>query len=192
MLAFAGLLTSPHVPHRANTLTTLGLLSDSHGRASTTQRAVELLLEAGADVLIHLGDVGTVQVIDAMLATHPATGQPIEVHMVFGNTDWDARALAEYARHMGMTVHEPSGTLEVDGSTVLFTHGHLDAVLRQLLEREPDYLLHGHTHRVQDQQQGATRVINPGALFRASKYTVATLVPATGALEVLELNGVAW
>lgn len=173
-------------------MTTLGLLSDSHGRAATTQRAVELLLDAGADVLIHLGDIGTVQVIDALLATHPATGQPIEVHLVFGNTDWDARALAQYARDLGMFVHEPSGELTIDGMSVAFTHGHLEAVVSGLISRKPDYLLHGHTHRVQDTRVGGTRVINPGALFRASRYTVATLTPATGAFELLELNGVAW
>ncbi|MEM1355690.1 MAG: metallophosphoesterase family protein [Planctomycetota bacterium] len=192
MLALRACPPSRLLPPELQALTTLGLLSDSHGRASTTQRAVELLLDAGADTLIHLGDVGTVQVIDAMIADHPATGRPIDVHLVFGNTDWDARALADYATDMGMAVHDPSGELEVDGCTLAFTHGHLEKLVGQLLAREPDYLLHGHTHRVQDQQMGSSRVINPGALFRASKYTVATLTPMTGAFEVLELNGVAW
>lgn len=130
--------------------------------------------------------------IDALIAAHPATGEPVEVHLVFGNTDWDARALAGYARNMGMSVHDPSGQLEIDGSTIAFTHGHLESIVGGLLKQQPDYLLHGHTHRVQDKMYGTTRVINPGALFRASKYTVATLTPATGAFEVLELNGVAW
>lgn len=173
-------------------MTTLGLLSDSHGRASTTQRAVDLLIESGAETLIHLGDVGTVQVVDALLAQNPVTGQPIEVHLVFGNTDWDARALGAYARELGMHVHEPGGVIEVDRMKVAFTHGHVDAVMQQLLADEPDYLLHGHTHRAIDTHKGSTRVINPGALFRASKYTVATLIPSTGRIELLELNGVAW
>lgn len=173
-------------------MTTLGLLSDSHGRASTTQLGVELLMDAGADILIHLGDVGTVEVIDALLAIHPVTGQPVEAHVVFGNTDWDARALGEYATELGIKVHDPIGQIDVDGCRVAFTHGHLESIISQAITSQPGFFLHGHTHRISDTVQGQTRVINPGALFRASKYTVATLTPATGTLDVLELSGVTW
>lgn len=38
-----------------------------------------------------------------------------------------------------------------------------------------DYILCGHTHIAADYQRGATRIINPGALHRASVHTVATL-----------------
>ena len=50
----------------------IGLLSDSHGRAPTTQRGVDLLLDGGAELLLHLGDVGTVEVIDALCTPGPA------------------------------------------------------------------------------------------------------------------------
>lgn len=149
-------------------------------------------MDAGADVLIHLGDVGTVEVIDALLAIHPVTGQPVETHVVFGNTDWDARALGDYATELGIRIHDPMGEIEVDGCRVAFTHGHLDLIISQATKSQPDFLLHGHTHRISDTRQGHTRIINPGALFRANKYTVATLSPASGTFDVLELNGVAW
>ena len=37
------------------------------------------------------------------------------------------------------------------------------------------YLCHGHTHATRDERLGPTRVINPGALFRARRHTVAVL-----------------
>lgn len=172
-------------------MTTLGLLSDTHGRADTAELGVQLLIDHGADVLIHLGDVGSVGVIDALAAVHPRTGEPVAVHLVFGNTDWEARSLGKYAAGLGMRVYDPAGQIEVDGRSIAFSHGHLGAVMQRLLADEPDYLLHGHTHTLIDERQGRTRVINPGALFRASRHTVALLEPGSDTLTVVDLASVA-
>lgn len=171
-------------------MTHLGLLSDSHGRAETTRLAVELLIDRGADILIHLGDVGSVQVIDALAEINPKTKNQIESHMVLGNTDWDGQALTRYAQDLGVHVHDPAGQIEIDGCQIAFSHGHLPAVMGHFLDAGVDYLLHGHTHVQSDQPQGKTRVINPGALFRASRYTVALLTPKVGALAVMEVTSV--
>lgn len=158
-------------------LAKIGLLSDSHGRAATTQRAVRLLIAQGANMLIHLGDVGSVEVIDALLEPRAdlRNSQPLDVYLVFGNTDWDADALGRYARSLGLHVSHPVGRLQCDGKTIVFQHGHQDAAMEAALASGADYLIHGHTHRTRDQRIGPTRVINPGALFRAAQYTVALL-----------------
>ena len=145
----------------------IGVLSDSHGRAETTARAVGVLVQAGVDVLIHLGDVGSEAVIDELVG-HDA-------HVVFGNCDFDHKALGRYAESVGVRNHHPAGTLQADGTVVCFTHGHLEREMRSLLESKPGYLLHGHTHETRDESDGSTRIVNPGALFRASRYTVAVV-----------------
>ncbi|RLS46748.1 MAG: metallophosphoesterase, partial [Planctomycetota bacterium] len=48
-----------------------------------------------------------------------------------------------------------------------------------------DYLLHGHTHVCRDERHGATRIINPGALHRASEFTVALLDTDSDELQFL-------
>ena len=156
----------------------LGLLSDSHGRVEPTRTAVQLLLDRGAELLIHLGDVGSRNVIDELV------GRP--AHLVFGNCD-DERDLAEYARCMNLIVDHPLGMLTIDGRRVAFTHGHIPDAMINALSQEADYLLHGHTHEVCDQRRGATRIINPGALHRAPRYTAALLDPGTGSLEIIEV-----
>ncbi|MEX1017347.1 MAG: metallophosphoesterase family protein [Phycisphaeraceae bacterium] len=154
----------------------IGLLSDSHGRSSTTRRAVDVLLSHDIDVLLHLGDVGTVEVIDALAVdATDAGGRPVEAHLVFGNTDWDLAGLARYARDLGVQVDHPVGRLPLEEGTLVFCHGHEPDVLTQALAEQVRYLCHGHTHRTLDQRQGPTRVLNPGALFRARRYTVAVL-----------------
>lgn len=168
-------------------MTTLGLLSDTHGRADTTRAAVELLVEHGAEMLIHLGDVGSTSVIDALVAAESDDCKAIEAHLVFGNCDWEAGALGKYARDLGVIVHEPAGELAVDGKRVVFTHGHIRRVLDQAIDSGTEYLLHGHTHLQSDDIMGQTRVINPGALFRASRHTVALLTPGSGELRVYEV-----
>ncbi len=154
----------------------IGLLSDSHGRAATTSQAVRLLLEQQVDLLLHLGDIGSLEVIDAMIEQVDDQGRLTPpVRLVFGNVDWDADSLARYAVSLGVDVDHPMGWLELDGRTLVYQHGHEQAGMDQALARGVDFLCHGHTHRPRNEKVGPTRLINPGALFRAADYTVAVL-----------------
>lgn len=171
-------------------MTTLGLLSDTHGRSGIARDAVELLLDHGADILIHLGDVGSPEVIDALAVTRDNTDQQVEAHLVFGNCDWEAQALGRYGRDLGVIVHERAGELVIDGKRLVFTHGHDSRAMGHAINSQADYLLHGHTHQQSDDMVDQTRVINPGALFRARRHTVALLTPASGKLQILEVASV--
>jgi putative phosphoesterase len=163
----------------------LGLLSDSHGRADTTERAVALLLQNGAEALVHLGDVGTVEVLDALVAAPPGSRQAVPVQVVFGNTDAHASELKRHAESLGLTVAHPMGWLAVEGQTVAFCHGHEPGRMNEAFDRQASYLCHGHTHRATDHRRGQTRVINPGALYRARQYSAAILDVATDSLTFL-------
>ena len=157
----------------------IGILADSHGRVETTALAVRALLDAGAELLLHLGDLETEEVLDEMVGH--------ETRIVFGNCDWQADALTRYARNVGITVDGDAGRIEVASKRIVFTHGHLTRIMDSALAEGVEYLLHGHTHEVRDDRIGATRVINPGALFRAVRYTAAVLEPATDDLEFIEI-----
>ena len=158
----------------------IGILSDSHGRAKITALAVSALLERGAELLIHLGDFETEQVIDELVGH--------ECHIVFGNCDWDINGLTRYAEAMNVCVDHPLGRLKVDDKTIAYTHGHIGRIMDHALKDGVDYLLHGHTHEIRDDRLGSTRIINPGALFRASRYTVAILDPGVDALEFIDIT----
>lgn len=158
----------------------VGLLSDSHGRAERTERAVDALLAAGAEVLIHAGDIETDAVLDC-LAGHDA-------HLVWGNCDWERASLERYARGIGIGVHGDAGEVAVDGTRIAFTHGHLPAALRAAMASGAAYLVHGHTHERRDEVVDGVRIINPGALHRARPFTVALLTPKTGELRTIEVG----
>lgn len=164
----------------------IGLISDSHGRHQRTQRAATLLIREGAQILLHLGDVGDIRVMDALInpsatlvsesAQHDCHAQPIiPTRLVFGNTDHDKASLARYARSVGLIVDDPVGNLELGTKRLVFTHGHETKPMTDAMEQQVDYLCHGHTHQRRDEHVGPTRVINPGALHRAREHTVALL-----------------
>ncbi len=163
--------------------TRIGILADSHGQAGRTLAAVSLLLEAGADVLIHLGDVCGESVLDAL------AGTPCRV--VFGNCDWNWQALARYARDLDLIVDHPRGEIEVGGRRVRYGHGDDPQLEPQAVRDEVEYLLHGHSHQRRDERIGLTRVINPGALHRAREYTAAVLIPAEDAVEWVNIPAAA-
>ncbi len=158
----------------------IGVLSDSHGCADITARAVEELLSHGAQTLIHLGDFETEAVIDELVG-HNA-------RIVFGNCDWNEQALTRYAESVGVRVDHPLGLIEVGGKRIAFTHGHLDRLMREALDDGVDYLFYGHTHTVSDERCGKTRLINPGALFRAPRYTAVVLDPASDRLTIVDVQ----
>ena len=161
----------------------IGLLSDSHGRAGTTQRAARLLIEQGVDVLIHLGDVESTDVLDALVEGVDANGHlHPAVRVVFGNVDLDTAGLTRHAEAIGITVDHPAGSVEVDGKRIAFMHGDRAGLMFETLQSGVDYLCHGHTHKPRDEREGPTRLINPGALFRAKAYSAAVLDPAADRL----------
>lgn len=155
----------------------IGLLSDSHGEAARTGRALDLLLDRGADLLIHLGDLGSEAVVDR-LAGLPAM-------IVLGNVD--PPSLGRYAEWLGIAADSRAVHLQVGGRRLAATHGHLEEVWTDLVATAPDYLLHGHTHEVRDERHGGIRFVNPGAVDRADRWTVAMLEPEFDRLEIMDI-----
>ena len=159
----------------------LGILSDTHDRSEMMRLAVAALQERGAQFFIHCGDVCTPDVLD------PLAGLPSA--FVWGNCDWDRLALQRYAQAIEVPCYGAFADLELGGKRVAVLHGDdrskMDAVLKA---GGHDYLFHGHTHVKRDERIGRTRVINPGALFRASEKTVALLDTDSDRLEYVVMG----
>ena len=160
----------------------VGLLSDTHGRADAAAVAVRLLLDHGAEQLVHCGDVGDGAggraVLDVM-AGHRAT-------FVFGNNDFDADDLARYAADLGIVCGHDRAELELGGRLAVVTHGDDGRLVRQVLvDQAVDYLFVGHSHERLDRRHGRVRTINPGALYRAAVKSVAMLDTTADAVQFL-------
>jgi putative phosphoesterase len=158
----------------------LGIISDTHDKLARTRHAIVLLREAGAEALIHCGDLIGPEIL-AACAVCPCW-------FVFGNNDEDAVPdLRQAASRNGAVCLDWAGEVTLAGKRIAVTHGHMHSDVRRLLAAGPDYLLTGHSHLADDEKRGNCRRINPGALHRAAEFSVALLNLQTDELKFLKV-----
>ena len=161
----------------------VGIVSDSHANVTQLRRAVELLVEHGAQVLIHCGDIGNLACLSVLADTS------LPVYAVAGNIDGDAEQLISGGRLANVCFDRRMVQVRLeDGQVIAVTHGHDRRLLEELVRQGCPYVCHGHTHKPSDEQVGATRLINPGALHHAYPRTVALLDTDTRQVHFLTLD----
>lgn len=144
----------------------IGVVSDTHGHAGYTREAIRMLESLGVEAVLHCGDIGSPAIVELFSAW--------PTHFVFGNVDHDAAALREAIRAAGQTCHDRFGRLELAGRRIAFLHGDDTALLEQTIAKGRfDLVCHGHTHVARNVARGRTRVLNPGALYRATPHSIA-------------------
>jgi putative phosphoesterase len=119
----------------------VGLISDTHG----LMRPEALAALAGCDALVHGGDIGTPEVLEALAAIAPVTA-------VRGNNDtaaWGV-ALPEIAR------------LEIAGVRILVIHD-VKALDPALAKDEADVVVAGHSHKPLVEAREGVLYVNPGS-----------------------------
>jgi putative phosphoesterase len=157
----------------------IGILSDTHDQVQRTRSAVAVLVDHEAEALIHCGDLTIADVVDEC--------SRLPCYFVFGNCDYDLESLRQAIDRAGGTCLERGGLISLGGRRLAVTHGDSDQELRRLAALKPDYLFSGHSHIASDVQKGPTRWINPGALHRASVWTVALLDIASNHVSLLPI-----
>ena len=160
----------------------IGILSDTHDHVKRTARAVRRLVAEGAETLIHCGDLTGPDVVYECAA--------LPTHFVFGNNDYDEKGLRRAMAEIGAVCLGRGGLFELAGKRIAVTHGDSNKEIQRLSEAGPDYLFFGHSHCPADDREGPTRWINPGALTRAARWTVATLDIDTDTLKLLTIDDV--
>jgi putative phosphoesterase len=153
----------------------IGIVSDTHGQVEFTRRAVRMLEALEVERVLHCGDIGSAAIVP-LFAAWPA-------HFVYGNVDYDREALGAAIAQAGQTCHGELAELDFAGRRIAMLHGDDVKRLNSMIgSGEWDLVCHGHTHvaRVDRRgepggSQGGTLVINPGALFRAARHTIAVV-----------------
>lgn len=159
----------------------VGIVSDTHNNYPLVAKATEILREREVDCVLHCGDIEDAAVVELF--------RGLETHFVFGNCDTDQKSLREAIAAANQTLHESFGTLTLAGTKIAWLHGH-DIVLFRDVERSEffDFVFYGHTHLAEERRTGKTRVVNPGALFRARVKTFCILELPACKLERVEVS----
>ena len=161
----------------------VGLLSDTHNHLAETRRALVLLLERGAEHLVHCGDAGE-DVVDLLAATCLERG--LRAHVAIGNCDRPQLADAPFLTQPAGLERAEAPEFTLAGKQCVALHGDRAEILRRALESDRfDFVFTGHTHAPADQRTGKTRLVNPGSAARPRRGppTVALLDLETGQLD---------
>src|SRR5262245_9461769 len=102
----------------------IAIVSDTHSRSATIQRAMALIAERGSNLIIHCGDIED----DDAVRLFPA-----HTHFVFGNCDYDRNGIRRAIEEIGAKLHEPFGRLAKAGRTLAFVHGDAKNLLDELI-----------------------------------------------------------
>jgi putative phosphoesterase len=119
----------------------VGLISDTHGLLRP--QALEAL--QGCDHLIHGGDIGKPEILDALKAIAPLT-------VVRGNNDTDDAWAADVPYEATVRI----------GDVVIYTT-HILADVPKLLPEGVRVVVTGHSHRPVQQMRNGVLFINPGS-----------------------------
>ena len=157
----------------------VGIVSDTHDNEEAVEEAVRILRQRGVEDLIHCGDV--------MAASTVQLFSGFRFRVCLGNND-SARELTAAAERIGGAYAERLD-LQIGGKRFFAAHGDREGPLEKAARSgDFDYVLYGHSHRRDDRRIGRTRLINPGALYRAATYSFALLDLATDKLESIEIT----
>jgi putative phosphoesterase len=138
----------------------VGIISDTHGFVDP--RVVEVL--AGCDVVVHGGDVGSSEVLDAIARACP------RVIAVVGNNDVPSKWIgAKAALPREARVELPGGSLVVvHGDRVLPVARRHDRL--RAMYPDAHVVVYGHSHRRVIDTTAEPWIVNPGAAGRARTY----------------------
>ena len=140
------------------------IVSDSHDRAEALERAVRDAAAAGAQVVVHCGDVIGAQTL------RPALRAGLPMHVIHGNNLGDPVALHNLAQASGglLRYHGPDARLELGGRKIFLVHypeyGHALACTGNW-----DLVCCGHSHQAAVEQLanvkgGTSWLVNPGTI----------------------------
>jgi uncharacterized protein len=144
------------------------IISDTHENVKVIKPAVAMIRDLNPSLVVHCGDIISPPILEHF--------KDLPMRFVFGNNDGEELGLRNKCQELGFG--EIAEVLEInhEGKSILVYHGTNPYVLRAYIDAQNhDYIFTGHTHEQRDDKIGKTRVINPGALFRAKVYSFAKL-----------------
>jgi uncharacterized protein len=159
----------------------VGLISDTHDQFDRTALAIYRFVDCGASAIIHAGDLTSPRIVGIC--------SRLTAYYVAGNCDDDLEAIRRAVTTTGGHWLARGAEFELSGRRIAVTHGDQSLILTRLASVKPHYLITGHTHAAHDYMRDGVRYLNPGALHRASLWSVAALDLETDSVALLTLDG---
>jgi putative phosphoesterase len=163
----------------------IGIISDSHDNIWNLRKAVEIIRDEHAEMIIHCGDF----VAPFMLKELEAAKVP--VHGVFGNNDGDQYLLTKMSLTVleNITLHGMIGRVDAGGFNISFTH-YGEVAEGLAASGDSKLVCYGHSHTFLEKQTGNTMLLNPGEIMGKEGSPGFCLVDTkTSEVKRIELSG---
>jgi len=147
----------------------IGILSDTHSKVGRAKKVIDLLIEKGAEYLIHAGDICEVEVLDYLVEKN------LPYLAVYGNND---AHMVKYHRDYKL-VQEPH-IFKIQEVKFKLMH------LPYYMSPDADVIIFGHTHTFETDFKNGTLFINPGEACARNKplSECAMLIVSSSAFEI--------
>lgn len=159
------------------------VLSDSHNNKKAISRAVEIIRTLDPEIIIHCGDLCDPAMFD--LFDHELVACR-RFYFVYGNNDYDVSGIDRVCRARGFTTG-PSHSVTVGKRRIYACHGHKGLRDRAIDGGTYDVVFSGHSHVREDTRRNRTRIVNPGALYRAKRYGLVYYRPESEELRFIDV-----
>ena len=155
------------------------IISDSHDCIPNVRKLIEKALEKHVTRIFHLGDI----VSPFMVPYFMESGT--DFFGIFGNNDGEKLFLAQKFQNK---IHSGPFELSTDGVKLFLMHEPY-ALLPAAKSQLYDFVLYGHTHKLDIHQDGKTLIINPGEScgYLTGHSTAVILNPNTKEYEIIEV-----
>lgn len=130
----------------------IGIISDTHTKVKKAARAIDALLNDGAEFLVHAGDIVELETLELLKKSR------LRYEAVYGNND---AHLAEFHDRYNL-VQEPY-YFKTANTTFKLMH------LPFYMTPDTDVVIFGHTHTFHSEYKGNTLFLNPGEVCARSK-----------------------
>ena len=124
----------------------IGIMSDTHKKLGRAKKAIDLLIENGAEFIIHAGDIVREEVLEYL------EEKQIRYVAVLGNNDYHLYKIVEKYN----LVTEPY-YFKLDHKTWKLMH-----YPKYMFPLDTDIIVYGHTHDVDMSFNGKNLILNPG------------------------------
>ncbi len=153
----------------------LGIISDTHDRLDSIEKAFHIFMDQKVEAIIHCGDwvsPFTIEFFDAMNLQY----SKVPVYSVFGNNEGDIKRILERNSRLAYPVQFAEKTVlekDFEGKKIAAYHGHDKHVLTALIKSQDyDAVFCGHTHKEFSMIEGKTLVFNPGSTSYARESRI--------------------
>lgn len=140
----------------------LGVISDTHDKLETIDKALQYFQERGVDAIVHCGDWKLLPTMTYF--AEYAAKLAIPVRAVLGNRDVEVEDFMAYALQAPGDFTLQKDSISLVGNKVIALHGHHKPTLKNALQNESArIILRGHSHKELIEKQDNKLIVNPGS-----------------------------